>query len=175
MPSTLPSTLPSTALRRTSMALATTALTLAGLAVNAGVANASGPGDGCDYSTTVSHAQYLYLGDTYVGRVDLVYSPSCRRTAAHFKGATAWMNTSGASVELQVIDHAPDGSTLSLQGDRVSTNAHSDNYSNGVGIDQGYRLFSAVATLSNGCVIYSDEHNFNTGANSGTSNSTYHC
>ncbi|MDH6577259.1 hypothetical protein [Kitasatospora sp. MAP5-34] len=57
------------------MALATTALTLAGLAVDAGVADAGGPGDGCDYSTTVSHAQYLYLGDTYVGRVDLVYSP----------------------------------------------------------------------------------------------------
>ncbi|WP_441247428.1 hypothetical protein [Kitasatospora sp. McL0602] len=163
------------ALRRTSVAAAATTLALAGLVVDAGVANASGPGDGCNYSTIVGHAQYLYGGDTYIGRVDLAYSPTCRKVAAHFKGATAWMNSSGASVELQVIDHAPDGSALSLQGDRVSSNAHSDNYSNGVSIDQDYRLFSATAGVSGGCVIYSDIHNFNTGADSGTGNSTYHC
>ncbi|MFE0460003.1 hypothetical protein ACFW1A_12225 [Kitasatospora sp. NPDC058965] len=160
-------------MRRTALAVATAALALSGVAVNTGVANAAGPGDGCDYSTTVSHAQYLYFGDTYIGRVDLVYSPACRKTAAHFKGATAWMNTSGSVVTLQVIDDTAGGSTL--LGDRVSTNAHSDTYSYGVGIDQDARTFGAEATVDGGCVIFSDAHNFNTGANSGTGNTTYHC
>ncbi|GAA1945782.1 hypothetical protein [Kitasatospora viridis] len=166
--------MPSTALRRTSLAAAATVLALVGIGATAGTAAASGPGDGCDYSTTVGHAQYLYGGDTYLGRVDLVYSPGCRKVVAHFKGATAWMNTPGASVELQVIDDAPDGSVLSMQGDRVSSNAHSDDYSYGVSIDQDSRTFGATATVD-GCVIYSDDHDFNTGANSGTGNTTFHC